>query len=188
MLRRVTTRWRNTAALSYGEVIMRIGILSDTHNQADRTRQAIELLLAHEAEAIFHCGDFTDAAILQLCALKPCYFVFGNNDSDTVPDLRQASESSSAVCLGWGGEVTLDGRRIAVTHGHLRSEVRPLLDQHPDFLFTGHSHIPDDHQDGPTRRINPGALHRAAKYTVAVLDLSRDHLEFLEVRWKRETQ
>ena len=172
--------------MSYCEVIMRIGILSDTHNQADRTRQAVELLLAHEAEAIFHCGDFTDASILQLCAVKPCYFVLGNNDNPSA--LQQAAQGTLAVCLGWGGEVTLDGKRIALTHGHRLGEFRRLLGTQPDYLFTGHSHEIDDQREGPTRRINPGALHRASKYTVAVLDLSNDQLEFLEVRWKRETQ
>ncbi len=162
---------------------MRIGILSDTHNQTDRTRQAVELLLAHDIEAFFHCGDFVDASILSLCAAKPCYFVFGNNDDPT--DLHQAAHGTAAVCLEWGGEITLDGKRIALTHGHRFGESSRLLAVQPDFFFSGHSHEVDDHREGPTRHINPGALHRASRYTVAVLDLAADHLQFLEISGKK---
>ena len=35
--------------------------------------------------------------------------------------------------------------------------------------------------DGAIRRINPGALHRADEFTVAVLDLETGELRFLRV-------
>jgi len=40
-----------------------------------------------------------------------------------------------------------------------------------DYLFYGHSHVASEHRTGPTRIINPGALHRARPKTFAVLDL-----------------
>lgn len=86
---------------------------------------------------------------------------------------------AGAVCLGWGGEVVLAGRRVRVVHGHLHTDVRRLLATRPDYLLSGHSHIPGDRRDGPTRRINPGALDRADEYTVALLDLTTDELRFL---------
>lgn len=161
---------------------MRIGILSDTHNQAERTRQAVQLLEQAGAEAFIHCGDFVEAEMLALILSKPCYFVFGNNDSDSVPALRAvAAASKHAVCLEWGGMVTLLGKRIAVTHGHLTSEVRPLIAAQPDYLLTGHSHHACDLREGGMRRINPGALHRAATFSVACLDLLTDDLMTIEL-------
>lgn len=157
----------------------RIGIISDTHNQAERTRSAVELFQKEGADLLIHCGDFTNAEIVNICAVMPFYFVFGNNDCDT--DLEWAAEQAGAFCLGWGGELTVGDKRIAVTHGHLTSELRPLLESQPDYLLSGHSHMPDDSQSGVTRRINPGALFRARDYSVALLDVETDNLRFLEV-------
>jgi uncharacterized protein len=158
---------------------MLLGILSDTHDRLDRTRAAVELLRAEGAEALIHCGDLTVPEIVPICAVLPCYFVFGNNDEPT--ELQEAMADAGAVCLGWGGEVKLGGRRIAVTHGHLSSDERRLLAVRPDYLLYGHSHVADERRDGPTLRINPGALHRASQFTVALLDLATDHLRFLSI-------
>ncbi len=88
---------------------------------------------------------------------------------------------AGAVCLGWGGAVTLAGKSVALVHGHMRTDVRRLLADRPDYLLSGHFHLTFDRRDGPTRRINPGALHDADEYTVALLDLEMDALRFLTV-------
>jgi putative phosphoesterase len=160
---------------------MRLGILSDTHDQLDRVRRAVELLRSAGAEALVHCGDITRPDVVAACAVLPCHFAFGNHDADHVPDLRRAMAEAGAVCLGWGGEVTLAGKRVAVAHGHMTSDVRRLLAARPDYLLTGHLHIAGDRRDGPTRRINPGALHEADQFTVALLKLVIDDLRFLTV-------
>ncbi len=160
---------------------MKLGILSDTHDQRMRCEQAVALLLAAGAETLIHCGDFTDTDILQQCALKPCYFVLGNNDVRNSLYLKETAMEVNATFLGWGGVVTLAGKTIAVTHGHLTSEVRRLLAMAPDYLLTGHSHVAEDRHEGMTRCINPGALHRARDFSVAILDLSTDALEFIAV-------
>jgi putative phosphoesterase len=160
---------------------MRLGILSDTHDELARTRRAVALLRAEGADALVHCGDLTGPEVVAACAGLPCTFVFGNNDADNVPHLRRAMAEAGAVCLGWGGAVTLAGKRVAVVHGHLHTDVRRLLAARPDYLLSGHSHTPGDRRDGPTRRINPGALHRADALTVALLDLKTDEVRFLTV-------
>ena len=159
---------------------MRLGILSDTHDRLARARVAIQLLQAAGAEALVHCGDLMGPEIVAACAVLPCYFVFGNNDDD-IPALRKAMTAAGAICLEWAGEVVLAGKRVAVAHGHMGSDVRRLLAARPDYLLSGHSHIAHDRMDGPTRRINPGALHRADQFTVALLDLKSDDLRFLSV-------
>jgi uncharacterized protein len=160
---------------------MRLGILSDTHDQLTRAELAVRLLRAEGVEILIHCGDFTGPEIVAVCAVLPCYFVFGNNDADSVPYLERAAAESGSVCLGWGGQVELAGKRIGVVHGHLGIDVRRVQASRPDYLLSGHSHIAADSRDGPTRRINPGALDRADEFTVAVLDLEADHLRFLIV-------
>ncbi|MEI8019045.1 MAG: metallophosphoesterase family protein [Schlesneria sp.] len=161
---------------------MLIGILSDTHNQSRRTAAAIQLLEAEGAQVLFHCGDLTLPDIIGTCAVMPCYFVFGNNDVDRVDEIQaEINQFDGAVCLGWGGDVELAGKRIAMTHGHLSKEYRRLLATNPDYLFLGHSHFAADHREGVTRIINPGALHRAQEFTVALLNLENQNLKFLPV-------
>ena len=160
---------------------MRIGILSDTHNELARTRKAVVLLQDAGVEALIHCGDIIEPQIVMACAVLPFWFVFGNNDSDSVPELQKAATQSGANCLEWSGTVELAGKRIGVTHGHMSAVVRRLLSENPDYLLTGHSHIASDSTVGSVRRINPGALHRADEFTVAVLNLQTDKLLFLKV-------
>lgn len=161
--------------------LVRIGILSDTHDELHRTRNAIELLQAGGAKAIIHCGDLIGPEILAECAVLPLYFAFGNHDCDMVPVLEQAAKDTNSCCLRWGGEITLAEKRIAVVHGHMTMDLRPLLQAQPDYLLTGHSHIARDWLEGSTRRINPGALHRTDQATVVLLDLVTDELQFISV-------
>ena len=140
------------------------------------------MLQANGAEVLVHCGDLIEPEMVAACTSLPCYFVFGNNDSNRVDEIQAAiAIVSNAVCLKWGGEIELGGKRIAVIHGHLHKEVRRLLAVSPDYMFSGHSHIAADWREAGTRRINPGALHRASQFSVAVLDLENDDLRFLPV-------
>ncbi len=161
---------------------MRLGILSDTHDQVARTIRAVARMEALGAEVFVHCGDLTSPEIVHACASRPCYFVRGNCDHDE-RRIRAAIEAvGTASWLGMGGEITLEGRRIAVTHGDTPSIFRTLLAASPDYLFYGHTHVLMDSGDAVARQINPGALHRAREYTVAVLDLKTGVLEFVPVR------
>ena len=160
---------------------MLLGILSDTHDQRDRVHVAIRLLREHGAETLVHCGDITGPDIVAACAALPCYFVFGNHDADNVRLLETAAAQAGAVCLGWGGEVTLAGKRVGIVHGHLHIDVRPLVAAGPDYLLSGHSHLPGEWREGSIRRINPGALHQTDQPTAAVFDLASGALLFLNI-------
>lgn len=160
---------------------MKLGILSDTHDQVERTAGAVALLKAQGAELLIHCGDLTGPEVVYACADLPCHYVLGNNDYDE-RELRRAIEGTGGTLLGWGGVLEIDGKRVGVTHGHLASEFRKLLRAMPDYLLFGHTHCTFDERDGAIRQINPGALHRASEWTVAMLDVGLDEVEFLSVR------
>lgn len=160
---------------------MLIGILSDTHDELARTERAVTKLREAGAERLVHCGDLAGPGILRVCSVLPLYFVFGNHDSDMVRVLEEAADLHGATCLAWGGEFTVAGKRVAVVHGHLTMDCQPLLDSQPDYLLSGHSHTTHDFRVGETRRINPGALHRADNYTVGLLDVVADKLDFLAI-------
>ncbi len=158
---------------------MVIGILSDTHGRVGPVRQAINVFRAASVGAVFHCGDIGSVEVLREMAgfTTKLWFVWGNTD---VPHNGWA-EAVTQLGLHWPDGplmVELDGRRIALAHGH---EVRFRLlaqDGTLDYVLFGHTHECSDVREGGVRYINPGALHRAAQRTVATLDLATDELAF----------
>lgn len=159
---------------------MRLGILSDTHDEVKRAGIAVRRLVEAGASALVHCGDITNPDVVYACADLPVSFVFGNCDHDQAP-LEAAIGAIGGRSLGRGGELSLGGKLIAVTHGDSSAWVRKLLAGRPDYLLYGHTHRQDDRREGETRLINPGALHRAGAYSVALLNLEDDSLEILVV-------
>jgi uncharacterized protein len=156
-----------------------IGILSDTHDRVEAMAEAMRVLKEAGARFFIHCGDVGSELVLDYLAGEPGGFVFGNTDWDRAP-LQRYAEQIGVQCWGTLGNLTLDGKPIAVTHGDdHRLKQRLLAGQHYDYLFQGHTHIPRDERIGRTRVINPGALHRARAKTVATVDLTADELRYL---------
>lgn len=159
---------------------MRIGIMSDSHGDAVVTRRAIEMLSELGAEYFFHCGDVCGTNVLAELAGHPCTFVWGNCD-DAAPSMRKYVEKIGLTWPEAPALITLDGKHIAVYHGHERGFNSAADNERLDYIFHGHTHRRADYRAGHCRVINPGALYRADPRTCAILDLVTDELEFLKV-------
>ena len=161
---------------------MIVGILSDTHGNVAGALAAVRLLVERGATYLVHCGDVCGENVLDALAGVPSAFVFGNNDYDRV-DLARYGHLLGIRCLGDGGLIELEGKRIAVTHGDNAGVIAQLTapTSNADYLLTGHSHRVHDKRLGTVRWINPGALYRAKVKTVATLDLASDTVEWTEV-------
>lgn len=159
---------------------MLIGILSDSHGHADTTARAVSALRAHGAELLLHLGDIgTDEVIDQLVGVN-ARIVFGNCDWP-LEALESYARLVDVQVDHPMGIVEADGARIAFTHGHRGGLMKEALDRSVEYLLHGHTHAIRDERVGPTRIINPGALHRATRYTCALLDPARDTLEWVEI-------
>jgi len=165
-------------------LMTKIGILSDTHNEHHHTQQALAAFRQRGVDALFHCGDLASPDMVQHFADFETFFARGNMDRHQKHAIRAAIETQpGAHWLGKGDEVTLAGKRIALTHGDQAHILESLLFAEPDYLFCGHTHRRRDERVGPTRVINPGALGgtRHEVRSVAILDLARDVLEIVYV-------
>jgi putative phosphoesterase len=160
---------------------LKIGILSDTHNQIARTAQAVAMLQSAGAERLVHCGDISEPELIPIVAVLPTYFTFGNHDADMVRHLDQAIAAAGSYSLGWGDVIELGGKRLGVAHGHMHLDIRRIMALQPDYLLSGHLHFPVDRMQDGVRRICPGALHRAEQFTVALLELETGELQLLTV-------
>lgn len=166
----------------------RLGLLSDSHGDTAMTHSAMNVLLARDADAVVHLGDICSRSVLgELAGVRracgeeiPVYAVPGNMDGD--PE-----------------ELILEGRRLGIEiihpailfhfaahtifahHGHISGLERAALSSGATTVLHGHTHrIRDEMIDG-VRFINPGALHRASRYTIALLDLSSSVLDVMEI-------
>jgi putative phosphoesterase len=161
---------------------MLIGILSDTHGRAAATVAALARLGAAGAEFYIHCGDVGGQETLDLLAGLPLAFVWGNCDFQT-PQLRQYAESLGMKCHGDFADLELDGRRIAVTHGDNPAILQRITsEKRHQYLLHGHTHVARDQVIDGLRWINPGAVHRSPRPSVAVLDTQSDSLRFIPLK------
>lgn len=157
---------------------MKIGILSDTHDQFERTENALQQLIKQGAQHIIHCGDLVSAEMVELLAQFPnTMFCFGNNDNEI--ELRNQAEISKVRCLGLGTLLKIADKQIGVTHGHHMPTIRNLLKKKPDYMLVGHAHQQRVEEKEGTTWVNPGALHRAKPRTCAILETQNGQVEFL---------
>lgn len=156
----------------------RVGLLSDSHGDGPTTARAVETLLAHDAQVLLHLGDIETVSVIDALAIgerAPVRLVFGNCDWDA------AALATYARGLGIhvddpAGSIDTPRGRLVFCHGHQARELRWAMADGVAYLCHGHTHVITDRREGATRVINPGALHRAAEYTVALLDAERDEL------------
>ena len=166
---------------------MQIGILSDSHGDAAITARAVALLESNGAERLFHCGDICSELVLDELAGHHCAFVWGNCDAPS-PVLRRYVEN---LGLRWPDgplKFELDGKRLAVFHGHEPGFRQAVAEGGFDYIFHGHTHHYADERANGCRVINPGALYRARVKTVAIVSLDTDEVRFLRVDSGEELQ
>ncbi len=163
-------------------------MLSDSHSRAAITARAVELLVDLGAEQIIHLGDIeTESVIDSLVGIEdadgqpiPMHIVFGNCDWQWENLARYARQLDLNVAHPVG-RLEFDGKVLVFLHGHLTQHVENAVDEQVDWLCHGHTHLKRDESIGKTRIINPGALFRAAEYSVAILDTMSDDLAFYTV-------
>jgi putative phosphoesterase len=159
---------------------MLIGVLSDSHGRASITVEAVRLLVDAGAERLLHLGDVGTDEVIEALAGVDARIVLGNCDYPEAPLIRHAERMGVAVDHPIG-RFEVDGRTIAFTHGHLADCMQAALADTVDYLLHGHTHVVRDERVGPTRILNPGALFRAARYTVGVLDPTTDQFQVIEL-------
>ncbi len=160
---------------------MLIGILSDSHGRHPAVRQAAALFDNLGVGHIIHCGDVGATRVFDELVGRRVSFVWGNMD---VPDSGLLAylhtvgiHPPETVPL----RLTLDGKTFAVFHGHERGFRRAVDTLDVDYILHGHTHIASDESLDGKRIINPGALHRAHRKTVATLDVKTAELTFHEM-------
>lgn len=151
---------------------MKIGVVSDTHNNLANVRDIVALFNDAGVERVIHTGDITQAKTLDVLAglEAPLHGVYGNNDVE-----RDALEA----CAREHGfafhdpplELVWAGRRIVVVHDPRDLPQVPATPA--TLLLHGHTHMRRCERRGDGLIFNPGecAGHMKGWNAVGVVDL-----------------
>lgn len=156
---------------------MKIGILSDTHNNADKIIKAVEFFNLRQTELVLHAGDFSFASSAKLFSklTMPMIAVFGNNDLDTY-DLEKTIMPFGQIYSA-PYSFTVDDKRFMLTHRLYSTETKF------DYMVYGHTHKPHIQKTPSGMFINPGETsgRRYGRSTVAILETETNHAEIFDL-------
>lgn len=159
---------------------MKIAIISDTHDNLNNLRKAVEIINSSGAVHVFHAGDFTSPFTIRVLKELKCPFtgIFGNNDGDRI----LLKEKFNGSIHNQPYITIFNGRRLAMMHEPVFIEA--LRDsKHFDIIIYGHTHEPVIKTDKGVLIINPGELcgWLYGRPTFAMLDLETMKGEIINI-------
>lgn len=172
---------------------MKIGVISDIHDNINNLEKAIKVLNKEKVDSVFFCGDLTLPSIIaQFQKLEvPVKAVFGNRDKDKISILKQIKDNKinleypSNQELIWKFE--LEGKKMAISHAYPEEMANELVNSGLyDFVFTGHTHNSHIEKAGKTLWVNPGCIcgwtgldKKPAPVTLAIVNLKTSKAEII---------
>jgi putative phosphoesterase len=162
---------------------MKIGILSDSHDNIWRLDEALPYL--RDCEAVLHCGDLIAPFMVKRLAEGlgsiPVHMVWGNNDGDQRLVSELAAKTGHFKIYGEFAEVEISGLRIAINH---YPEIGKALANSGmyDLVCFGHNHTASLEQVNDTMLLNPGEIMGLnGRSTLVLFDVALKKAEFIEL-------
>ncbi len=165
---------------------MKIGIISDIHENFHNLILAMTKMEEEGVEQIICLGDLMNAGVAKILAhhTVPTYLIWGNNDGEKV-DITKASfreGSQLTVSLNTYDFLEFDGRKIFVCH--YDDLAKPMATSGLyDAVFFGHNHIVSEERIGDVLVVNPGELAamKSGKATIAIYDTADNTATLVEL-------
>ena len=149
---------------------MKLGIISDTHDDIVNVRKAIDIFNQESVRYVIHAGDYVFPGIIkEFKKLNGKLIgVLGNNDGEKNYLLKSFLEIEGEL-KGELGELQIEDLKIAIYHG-TSLEIKEILIKSGKFkiVVCGHTHKIEPHDnstgryesnDGRTLVLNPGTAH-----------------------------
>ncbi len=146
---------------------MKIGILTDTHDDIDNVGKAIYRFKERKVKFIIHAGDFVFPGIIDEFkeSFSPEWHpkligVLGNNDGEKLVLLKKFVEIGGNLEREFFDSM-IDGLRFGVYHGtSVKLKDSVIRSQLYDVFIYGHTHLKEQKKVGNTLVLNPGAGHK----------------------------
>lgn len=161
---------------------MKIGIISDTHENMDKIRLAVEIFNREEVGVVLHGGDIiSPITAKEFSALNaPLIGVFGNNDGDKLYLTERFQKIGTLHQKRWEG--TLDGKKFLLIHEPDMLDALAASGYY-DVIVYGHTHKSEISRRGKTLVVNPGEGGGwiTGKATAALLDTATMEARLIEI-------
>jgi uncharacterized protein len=147
---------------------MKVGVLSDTHGDTGVLQRAMSVLRDHRVGLAIHCGD-VGAEIIPLLRGFNTHFVHGNMDN--WEQLREEITDPKHKFHQQMGTLEIEGRNVAFLHGDDVQLLHHTIHSGQwDLVCHGHTHTFSSMMEGRTLVLNPGAIGRTGRPSLAVVD------------------
>ena len=165
---------------------MLIGAMSDTHDNLPKIEEAVRILNEQKVGFVLHAGDYVAGFVIPKLAKLGCPLigVFGNNDGDHELLKKRFSETSNCEIHDRFAQITIDGYRIGLLHGHEVELLNAVIDSNYfDAVVHGHSHSKNIEYRGKTLSLNPGEIcgYLTSKPTLAILNTKEHTAKIIEL-------
>ena len=156
---------------------MKIGVVSDSHDNLPAIRKAVETLNRENVEVILHAGDFVAPFAVRefLKAKAQLIGVFGNNDGERKGLAKLCEDIQPGPRL-----LELGARKIALAHEE--KAITPALLEKASVAVYGHTHkvVVEKAQ---VLRLNPGECGGwlTDRCTIAILDTETLDVKIIEL-------
>lgn len=156
---------------------MKIGIISDSHDNVPATEQAVEIMKEKGCGFLIHAGDICSPFIAMIIKESGIAHaaVFGNNDGDRVA-LSKMLDIAPAP-----RHITIDDLSIIIFHEpFINDYIDPSC---VDVLIYGHTHMQHTQLRSDMLILNPGTLSGvlADGRTFAIYDTKERKVEIIEL-------
>ncbi len=149
---------------------MKIGIISDSHDDVENVQESINIFNRNDVEYIIHAGDYIFPGIIKEFVKSNAKLigVLGNNDGE-INGITKSFKDINGELKGEIGEIEIDKIKFGIYHGtKLEIKKNIVKSQKYDILVCGHTHIQEPKNSGKisittnlrTFVLNPGSLHR----------------------------
>ncbi len=160
---------------------MIVGILSDTHDNMNMLKKAVDYFIEQRVSLVLHAGDYVAPFTARELGRLPCKLigVFGNNDGDKL--LLTKKYDGIGQLFEGVHQLEIEGKVIALTHYPEIAETLASRGAY-DVVVYGHTHRAQI-REGKSLLVNPGECcgWLEGKSTIATLDLQRMRAELVNL-------
>ena len=148
---------------------MKIGIISDTHDDLLNTNKAIDIFSQNNVSMVIHVGDFVAPPVVtEFKRLSKegvrIIGVLGNNDGEK-QGLKKVFEEINGELFRDIGKIEIDGLKFGIYHGtDVKKRQKMINSKKFDVCIFGHTHQKEiDIDNESTIILNPGTAHYPVK-------------------------
>ena len=159
---------------------MKIGIISDTHDDFVFIDKAIKRFKKDKINVLLHCGDISNEETLnKLKVFKSVFVVKGNCDDKNIKEIIKTCKKNKFYFWKEYTDINIGEKKIAIIHSDDFNKFTRLVEEEKyDYVFYGHSHKEMIGKENNTFVVNPGSFE---SNTICIVDLEKDNIKIIEL-------